>query len=258
MGRETGFREFVTTAERVQALVVTGLGDQVLRQSVVTESMPWTVGVVRLLDSAYGVKDRYTTFMTMLAVKSGGTFLPAPLKGLFRLSEKLWLRPTTKPDSEGHSFSRGNCANVFDVVRGMIMCTSMDALNICLGLLAACDVDLWRGLQAERGISGQEEATAAQAAGIREELDVLRVKNRFKQPTASGWADVLIKCVPSDHRMCDVRCACVFISYMGRDMVIVLSLAECCLGVHIRVAVSRSRRIRTSTSARCSWCTQAC
>ena len=195
VGRETGFREFVATAERVQALVVEGLGGQVLRQSVVTDSMPWTVGVVRLLDSAYGVKDRYNAFMATLAVKSGGEFLPAPLKGLFRLSEKLWLRPTPNPNSQSPSFSRGNCANVFDVVRGMIMCTSMDALNICLGLLTACDVELWRGLQAERGVFGAEDATAAQAAGIREELDVWRVKNRFKQPTASGWADVLIKYV---------------------------------------------------------------
>ena len=134
--------------------------------------------------------------MATLAVKSGGEFHSAPLKGLFRLSEKLWLRPTNNPDPRKPFFPRGDCANVFDVVRGMIMCTSMHALNICLGLLTSCDMDLWCGLQMKRGVTRDEgDVTAAQAAGIPEELNVLRVKNRFKQPTPSGWADILIKCV---------------------------------------------------------------
>ena len=58
-------------------------------------------------------------------------------------------------------------------------------------------MDLWRRLQqASGGLDG--DVTAAQAAGLTEELNVLRVKNRFKQPTASGWSDVLIKCVGGD------------------------------------------------------------
>ena len=201
VGRETGFRQVVTTADRVQALSAERLGDNVLRQTVVTEAMPWAVGVVRLLDSACGVRDRYDAFMTTLAVKSGGEFQAAPLKGLFRLSEKLWLRPTNNPDPNKPFFCRGDCANVFDVVRGMIFCSNMNALNICLGLLVACDVDLWRGLQVARGVTGgDEDLTAAQAAGIMEELIVLRVKNRFKRPTPSGWADILIKCVGGGER----------------------------------------------------------
>ena len=190
VGRETGFGQLVASADQVQVLALERLGGQVLRQTAVNEAMPWATGVLRLLDSACGVQGRYNSFMETLAVKSGGEFMVAPLKGLFRLSEKLWLRPTNNPDPQNpFFFRRGDCANVFDVVRGMIVCDSMGVLNICLGLLVACDVGLWRRMQVEE----DEDMTAAQAAGITEELNVLRVKNRFKRPTSSGWADLLIK-----------------------------------------------------------------
>ena len=173
-------------------------GVQVLRQTVVPKSMPWTAGVVRLLDSACGVRDRYNAFMAMLAVKSGGEFLSAPLKGLFRLSEKLWLRPTHNPEPQKPFFQRGDSANVFDVVRGMIVCANMDELNICLGLLAACDAN-------QGTVTSDGDVTAAQAAGIEEEIHVLRVKNRFKLPTPSGWADLLIKFVGMRARWLSLR-----------------------------------------------------
>ena len=201
VGRETGFGQLVASADQVQVLALERLGGQVLRQTAVNEAMPWATGVLRLLDSACGVQGRYNSFMETLAVKSGGEFMVAPLKGLFRLSEKLWLRPTNNPDPNKPFFCRGDCANVFDVVRGMIFCSNMNELDICLGLLVACDVDLWRGLQVARGVTGgDEDLTAAQAAGIMEELIVLRVKNRFKRPTPSGWADILIKCVGGGER----------------------------------------------------------
>ena len=90
-------------------------------------------------------------------------------------------------------FPRGDCANVCDLVRGMIVCSSVHIMNICLGLLAACDINIWRGLQVAGSAMGQDEVTAAQAAGIAEELNLFRLKNRFRQPTSSGWADIMIK-----------------------------------------------------------------
>ena len=111
-------------------------------------------------------------------MKGGGEFLAAPMKGLFRLSEKLWLRPSTNPDPQKPFFRRGDCTNMFDVMRGMIVCRTMDALNICLGLMSACDANIWRGLQMARGVDADEDVTAAQAAGITEELNILRTKNR--------------------------------------------------------------------------------
>ena len=76
----------------------------------------------------------------------------------------------------------------------------MDLLNICLDLFAACDPDLWYGIHKRDlggGVTSAQAAgiTSAQAAGITEEIRVLRVKNRFRNPTSSGWADLLIKFV---------------------------------------------------------------
>ena len=105
----------------------------------------------------------------------------------------MWLRPTLNPDPQKPFFPRGDCANVCDVVRGMIVCSSVHIMNICLGLLAACDINIWRGLPVARSAMGQDDVTAAQAAGIAEELNVFRLKNRFRQPTSSGWADIMIK-----------------------------------------------------------------
>ena len=90
---EPGFEQFVDTADRIQALALQALGGQVARQSCVPEGIPWASGAIRLLDSACGVRGRYNDFMSILAQKSGADFEPAPMKGLFRLSEKLWLRP---------------------------------------------------------------------------------------------------------------------------------------------------------------------
>ena len=95
---------------------------------------------------------------------------------------------------KGQRFVRGDCSNVFDVVRGMLICDNVGELNTALGLLAACDVLLTKELRVLDGIDNND-ITAAQAAGIIEQISVVRVKNRFWTPTASGWTDILIKCV---------------------------------------------------------------
>ena len=188
VGRETGFGQLLETADRVQTAAAKGMDGTILRQASVPEwgAVPWAERVMCLLDSACGVRDRYGNFMTTLAAKAGAEYLAAPLKGLGRISEKLWLR------AQESFFPRGDCANVFDVVRGMLVCSMMDALSICLDLFVACDPDLWREINGGDLGGG---VTAAQAAGITEEIHVIRVKNRFRNPTSSGWTDLLIKFV---------------------------------------------------------------
>merc|ERR1711934_522573 len=39
---------------------------------------------------------------------------------------------------------------------------------------------------------GKREGWDAEQAGIKEKIDVLRVKNRFAEPTSGGWADFMI------------------------------------------------------------------
>ena len=45
-------------------------------------------------------------------------------------------------------------------------------------------------------------------AGIQEKIDVLRVKNRFAEPTSGGWADFMVsfrfRSDPNQH-VCEVR-----------------------------------------------------
>merc|ERR1719409_2027490 len=87
----------------------------------------------------------------------------------------------------------------------MLVCSVMDALNICLDLFAACDPDLWREVNDN---DLDDAVTAAQAAGITEEIHVIRVKNRFRNPTSSGWADLLINFTfvsDPDQHVCEVQ-----------------------------------------------------
>ena len=44
-------------------------------------------------------------------------------------------------------------------------------------------------------------------AGIKEKIDVLRVKNRFADPTSGGWADFMISfrfCSDPNQHVCEV------------------------------------------------------
>ena len=204
VGREPGFREFVAFVERLLEASRL-LGSDQLRQRVVPRadiqpSVVWTENVVTLLDSGSGVHPLYNDFMQVLADKSGAMFHPAPLKSPYRLAEKLWLRRVHDPE-----FQQGDCSNVFDVVRGMLVCPNVAVLSMCATLLASCDETLNWGLQPDADKTdspnalepdtNDPEVPAAQAAGIRTAIRVLRVKNRFARPTPGGWADVLIKWV---------------------------------------------------------------
>merc|ERR1711934_961053 len=55
---------------------------------------------------------------------------------------------------------------------------------LCLIVSAAEDTDMSN--------IGKREGWDAEQAGIKEKIDVLRVKNRFAEPTSGGWADFMI------------------------------------------------------------------
>ena len=67
--------------------------------------------------------------------------------------------------------SAENC----DVVRGSIVFDSMNDLQSCAILLDACDAH-----------------SDADDVVIKTPIEIVRVKNRYAEPTAGGWADALI------------------------------------------------------------------
>ena len=187
VAREPGFCEFVEFVDRLQSDAAGFMGSMQLRQRVVpkTNAVSWADSVVTLLDSANGVRSRYNAFMQTVAEKSGAEFQPAPLKGVSRLAEKLWLRSVH--DTE---FPQGDCTNVLDVVRGMLVCSNIGVLNVCTSMLASCDEMLDRRLHVGENAA---DIAAAEVAGITTRIRLMRAKNRFGCPTPGGWADVLIK-----------------------------------------------------------------
>ena len=63
-------------------------------------------------------------------------------------------------------------------------------LNVCATLLVSCDHMLDQLLHE---YVDEVDIPAATAAGIHTKIRVFRAKNRFRHPTASGWADALVK-----------------------------------------------------------------
>merc|ERR1712032_1318684 len=91
--------------------------------------------------------------------------------------EKMGLR------SDGKQWLAGN---VCDGVRGALVYAEMRNMLtvLCLIVSAAADTDMSN--------IGKSMGWDAEKAGIKEKIDVLRVKNRFAEPTSGGWADFMI------------------------------------------------------------------
>jgi hypothetical protein len=112
--------------------------------------------IVDLLQDGYKVKHQfYDPFMRKLAMCVGNVqYLSGELKGIWRMVEKLELRPNPAPE------------RVIDIVRGAICAADIATLAAVL----------------EQLINSPE-------------VEIVRVKNRFKEPTDSGWADYLVNFV---------------------------------------------------------------
>ena len=138
-----------------------------------------TTDLATLMDHAFTTKHHlYDPLLQRLASghESGGvdavTFDAAKLKGLWRCVEKMH-----RSSHAGHDMD--SCDHILDVVRGCLRSSSVSGLVAALRWLRD---------------SG--------------EVVVLRVKNRLRDATASGWADCLVNFyfVADEHRhVCEVQ-----------------------------------------------------
>ncbi|KAH8068952.1 hypothetical protein JL720_12161 [Aureococcus anophagefferens] len=102
------------------------------------------------------------------------------IKGFWRVAEKMGMHP------DGGGYDRAHVAELLDVVRGSLCFENMKHLQNALLLLQCCDV------------------TDADTPDVvmDQRIEIVRVKNRFIEPTSGGWADAMInfRFVSSDKR----------------------------------------------------------
>jgi hypothetical protein len=107
------------------------------------------------LDGA-NIKPLFDELIGKIAKASKGVFKESPLKHLFRAVEKTAMKLATDPNL-------GRADNVYDIVRCMVEYKTMAALAAGVRALEAC-----------------------------KNVTVLRVKDRFSNPTPGGWMDVMV------------------------------------------------------------------
>ena len=91
-----------------------------------------------LISHARSIKPTYDAFITAVAAKTGGDVRFAGLKGMWRIAEKIVLRPPGEQRREP-----GAC-KIRDVVRGAIVYTHVGSMYSALDMLAGCDNVLLR------------------------------------------------------------------------------------------------------------------
>ena len=123
--------------------------------------------LITVFEGGRRVRSRYLEFMTTLAEKSGGEFLGADMKSLWRAIEKISLK------LEGE---RGDCSKVCDIVRGALSFDSMSKMYNALRLIQGCNVN----------------NDLPDVAGVNNPIKLVRCKDRFTTPTSGGWADIMI------------------------------------------------------------------
>merc|ERR1719506_1514736 len=127
---------------------------------------------------AYSQEPVYRGFVKMLGEKTNAEeYVPARIKGAHRALEKMGLR------SDGKQWLADN---VCDGVRGALVYAEMRNMLTVLCLIASAAAD------SDMSNIGKSMGWDAEKAGIHEKIDVLRVKNRFAEPTSGGWADFMI------------------------------------------------------------------
>ena len=145
-----------------------------------------TSDLFRLYLEAEKVHSSYNAFFKRLAKQTGADWVPSSLKKIFRILEKAVLQKAEKaeearileqksepvnPDSVDSAADSGtedvDCSKVFDIVRGTLVYAS----------LAEGPNSLLRGVRAIYACK---------------EFQVLRLKDRFNNPTSACWRDVLL------------------------------------------------------------------
>ena len=140
-----------------------------------------------LYNSGIAAFDNFTSMLHTLGKKTGGKARVAPMKSLYRVMEKITLLPgalemwkrastLTPEDVDAAVQKHAPC----DIVRGWIEFSNISQMKLGLGLLIGAD----ERLQKVRGF------LHANTTGLGFRLEIMRIKNRFRTPTAGGWADM--------------------------------------------------------------------
>ena len=152
-----------------------------------------------LLEDAATLKPHFDAFCKSLAAAVKARYEPAPLKNGYRILEKAAFRESLlyfKPE-ESSPLSKGfketgfpgefDVAKACDVLRGSIVCKDFSMLNTVVGLLHDLDLELFMYRTKKK-----EEDQPKAVRGITERIEVIRIKDRFAQPTSGCWADCLV------------------------------------------------------------------
>lgn len=132
-----------------------------------------------LFSAAMSVSGRYRQFVKRLAHATGGEHIDVAMKGMVRVLEKTGLRPDRKRQWETE--------HVFDVVRGGLEFDSTAKGCEMLEFVLACDAQ-----EAARSGKGELAEILAGPNNSAESIQIVRIKNRFFEPTPGGWADTMI------------------------------------------------------------------
>mmetsp|Transcript_35615 Transcript_35615/g.107161 ORF Transcript_35615/g.107161 Transcript_35615/m.107161 type:complete len:428 (-) Transcript_35615:303-1586(-) len=148
-----------------------------------------TSDLSQLYEHAQSVRLRHQRLLEKLSKCSGGHYHETPLKSEVRTLEKAWLKPD--------GVDRGNCASVCDIVRGGVEYETMSKLLLAFELILACE-------------AGQPNAKL-DGSLLGENVDnivILRIKDRFNEPNASGYADTMINFYFADdvnRHVCEIQ-----------------------------------------------------
>ena len=100
--------------------------------------MQTTSNPCQLLTHARGIKPTFDAFITAVAAKTGGDVRLAKLKSMWRIAEKIVLRPREEKCREPLA------CKIRDVVRGAILFTHVASMSSALDLVLGCDEVLLR------------------------------------------------------------------------------------------------------------------
>ena len=137
----------------------------------------------RLYATGYKLRSRFNAFIQELSRHcANATALSAPLKGCGRAIEKLMFSPGVPAKVKEEGEAALDARSVVDVLRGSLRCPDFTEITFVLELLLQLDVEM-----------GEPEK--AKASGIdldKFQIFLIRIKDRFTEPTSGGWADCMI------------------------------------------------------------------
>merc|ERR1719174_1381329 len=129
-----------------------------------------TSNLCDLFAHARHIKKTYDAFITAIAAKTGGDAKYADLKSMWRVAEKIVLRP---PSEQRRA---PGAHKIRDVVRGAIIYSQIGSICSALDLLAGCDDML---LSSQEHLGTAVKIVPSTMAGLRDKIVLRQLKNRF-------------------------------------------------------------------------------